>query len=117
MIYIAGKPNCDAAEMCAAEKAEEIILSMLGVSVTLGHMLGRDGASRQKYMLCAYEEIENADSVVFLPDWRKHEETRLQHGHCRYIGKKIMYFKITAAGAVLTLPRVKIRRVKNGKHR
>lgn len=119
MIYIAGKPECTAAEQCRAEKAADIILAMIGgeTDCGLGYVLGGDDAGRASYMDSAYSEIDIASVVVFLPDWKRHKETQMQHMYCKYIGKRIMYFKITAAGAVLTLPRHKKRRVKNGRRK
>lgn len=112
MIYIAGKAECSAAEMCRAEKMQEIILDMTHVSVSLGYYLGKVDDER-KYMAANFDEIEMSDAVVFLPGWEKHKELQMQHMYCKYIGKRIMYFKLTAKGATLTLPRNKKRRVKN----
>lgn len=115
MIYIAGKTECTGAEMCRAEKAQEIIMTMTNTSVCLGHVLGGDRAARSMRAEEVRSDIEMADTVVFLPGWEKHKELQMQHMYCKYIGKRIMYFKITAKGATLTLPRNKKRRVKNGK--
>lgn len=115
MIYIAGKPECTAAEMCVAEMAQEIIMHMVETTTCLGHELGSLSSSREDYMKAAYELIRQAKSVIFLPDWKCGKETQIQHMYCKYIGKRIMYYKKTAAGAVLTLPRKKKRRQKNGK--
>lgn len=118
MIYIAGKPGCTAAEQCRAEKAQEILTYMLTDTTCLGYELGH-GAGRREYMNAAYRTIEQADAVIFLPDWKRHTEMQIQHMHCKYTGKRVMYFKITPAGAVLTLPRRKRNKTggkKDGRH-
>lgn len=117
MIYIAGKPECTAAEQCRAEKAQEILILMVEDDTCLGYELAGRTNDRESYMQGAYKVIQQSGAVVFLPDWKRHKETQMQHMYCKYIGKRIMYFKITAAGAVLTLPRHKKRRVKNGRRK
>ena len=69
MIYIAGKSECTAAEMCRAEKMQELICDMTGTSVTLGYYLGK-AEDTQKYMTVALEEIALSDAVLFLPGCR-----------------------------------------------
>ena len=109
MIYIAGKNECTGAEMCRAERYIGIILVMLGGETDLGsgYVLGGDKGGRASYMDGAYSDIESASVVIFLPGWEKHKELQMQHMYCKYIGKRIMYFKLTAKGATLTLPRSK----------
>lgn len=109
MIYIAGKNECTAAEQSRAESYIVVILIMLGEEADFesGYVLGGDKDGRASYMDGAYDSIENASAVVFLPDWEKHKELQMQHMYCKYIGKRIMYFKLTAKGAMLTLPRSK----------
>ena len=115
MIYIAGKNECTAAEQSRAERYIEVILVMLGGEADLGsgYVLGGDKEGRASYMEGAYRNIERASAVIFLPGWEKHKELQMQHMYCKYIGKRIMYFKLTAKGAALTLPRSKKRRAKN----
>ena len=117
MIYIAGKNECSATEQSRAERYIDVILIMLGGETDLGsgYVLGGDKEGRASYMEGAYSRIDKASAVVFLPGWEKHKELQMQHMYCKYIGKRIMYFKLTAKGATLTLLRKKKRRVKNGR--
>lgn len=118
MIYIAGRPECTAAEMCRAEKAQEIILMMANTSVSIGFSLGGDRTVRNSFMEEAYSDIEIADAVVFLQDWKRHRATQIQHLYCKYTGKRVLYFKLKLSGAVLELPRRKMkRRVNNGRRK
>lgn len=116
MIYIAGKNECSAAEMSRAEKMQELVCDMTGTSVSLGYYLGK-AEDTQKYMAVALEEIALSDAVLFLPGWKNYKGLQMQHMYCKYIGKRVMYFKLTAKGAVLELPRNKKRRIKHGKRK
>lgn len=109
MIYIAGKNECTVTEQSRAERYIDVILIMLGgeTDVGCGYVLGGNKEGRASYMEGAYSHIESASVVIFLPGWEKHKELQMQHMYCKYIGKRIMYFKLTAKGAALTLPRSK----------
>ena len=114
MIYIAGYPNCQTREMSVADKVAEELEELLGMTVDFGFRFQIE-EDRREYMHEAFSRIAEAASVVFLPDWKRHRETQVQHLYCKYIGKRVLYYKITAAGAQLVWSKEKKRRKRKWK--
>lgn len=109
MIYIAGYPNCTSHEMCRADKVAEELYAILGATIDFGFRFLIEEDKRE-YMHEAFLKIAEADSVVFLPDWKRRKETQVQHLYCKYVGKRIMYYKNTTGGAQLVWSKEKKRR-------
>ena len=49
------------------------------------------GMSKADYMRINFAQIDVADIVLFLPDWKNSEGAKLEHQYCIYIGKKRLY--------------------------
>jgi len=87
-IYIAGKINGDPGyreKFSAAAAKFKSTDSVLSPAVLPGCMCNAD------YMHICFAMIDVADKVAFLPDWKDSEGAMLEHQHCRYTGKAIIY--------------------------
>ena len=89
-IYIAGKITGDPEYKEKFERAADAITKF-------GHMpinpaTAPDCLTAQDYMRLSFAEIDAADMVVFLKDWKDSAGAALERTYCQYIKKPFMEF-------------------------
>lgn len=94
-IYISGKTTDDPDYYRKFARAERHVRGMFPNAAVLSPTRHPEGLTCEQYMLRAYQDIVDADIVLFLPDWEKSEGAKLEYAHCRYTGKKYGFFKET----------------------
>lgn len=50
-----------------------------------------EGMTSAQYRRICFAMIDNADAVLFLPDWQYSAGAAVEHAYCEYIGKHIYY--------------------------
>lgn len=94
-IYISGKITGDPEYYRKFARAERHVRGMFPNAAVLSPTRHPEGLTCEQYMLRAYQDIADADIVLFLPDWENSEGAKLEYAHCRYTGKKYGFFKET----------------------
>ena len=88
VVYLAGKITGDPGYREKFAAAEEKLRHYHG-TVVLNPANAPLGLSRADYMRIAFAQIEAADLVLFLPDWKESPGARLEMSYCSYVGKPV----------------------------
>lgn len=89
-IYIAGKITGDHEYKEKFERAASSI-SLFG-HTPINPAMNPAGLTNQDYMRLSFAEIDAADMVVFLNDWKDSAGAALERAYCQYIKKPFMEF-------------------------
>ena len=90
-IYIAGKITGDRDYKDKFEKAAEAIMRF--GQIPINPATNPAGLTAQDYMRLSFAEIDAADIVVFLKDWKDSAGASLERAYCEYIKKPFMSLK------------------------
>lgn len=97
-IYLAGKITGDP---YYKEKFNRFERDLKRVFDVINPANNPEGLSKAEYMRLSFAMIDSADAVLFLPGWTESMGARLEHQHCEYTGKKVLYSKIFTVGREL----------------
>ena len=89
-IYIAGKITGDPDYKEKFDKAASIITRQGHTAINPA--VAPAGLTKQDYMRLSFAEIDAADIVLFLNDWRDSAGAALERTYCQYIEKRFMEF-------------------------
>ena len=89
-IYIAGKITGDPEYKEKFERAADAI-TQFG-HTPINPATAPDGLTAQDYMRLSFAEIDAADMVVFLNDWKGSKGAALERTYCQYIKKPFKDF-------------------------
>lgn len=90
-VYIAGKITGDPGyKEKFGEVAEE--LERQG-HIVLNPAELPEGMKTADYMRICLAMMDCAEAVMFLPDWTESSGAGVEHGLCRYIGKRVEYWE------------------------
>lgn len=88
VVYLAGKITGDPGYREKFAAAEEKLRHYQG-AVVLNPANAPLGLRPEDYLRIAFAQIEAADLVLFLPDWKESRGARLEMSYCSYVGKPV----------------------------
>lgn len=88
--YIAGKIEGDPDYRTKFIRAENYYC-LCGSLIPLNPAKLPEGMTKAWYMRMCFAMIDEADIVLFLPDWEQSQGARLEHMYAEYTGKKIIF--------------------------
>ena len=86
-IYIAGKISGDPNYKNKFSVAADAVSAAYEGAVILNPADHPEGLSAAEYMRLCFAEIDMADMVMFLPDYKGSSGAQLELAYCRYTGK------------------------------
>ena len=89
-IYISGKITGDHDYKAKFKKAASFITHVGHTAINPA--MNPAGLTNQDYMRLSFAEIDAADMVVFLNDWKDSAGAELERAYCKYIKKPFMEF-------------------------